>query len=177
MLATTRSIIMLVDVFITFFTAIPKDVRVTLSDSHDDPMIRKRERAGLKKRSTLIPGIKSKKKTTRANAEKIEHPTFTFKFSKIAIKYLSTSFFIDIIACLPILVYEAKDLFDSSNRTVLRYLEDDKYWYINWLSLLRITMLYKIFASLMLVFRMLRHKYFMKRILIENAKNIFIRCF
>ena len=44
MMATARTMIMFADVVITFFTAIPKEVRVSLSDSHDDPRIRKRER-------------------------------------------------------------------------------------------------------------------------------------
>ena len=59
---TSRALIMLLDIILTFFTAIPKEVRLTLSDSHDDPMIRKRERQGLGQVTTsIIPGLKVKK--------------------------------------------------------------------------------------------------------------------
>ena len=41
---TIRAMIMLLDIISTFMTAIPKEVKLKLNDSHDDPMIRKRER-------------------------------------------------------------------------------------------------------------------------------------
>ena len=46
LIATTRIFITLLDVLFTFFIAIPKEMRLTLNDSHDDPLIRKRERQG-----------------------------------------------------------------------------------------------------------------------------------
>ena len=46
LLTSFRSIVMLLDVILTFTIALPKETKLTLNDSHDDPKIRKRERQG-----------------------------------------------------------------------------------------------------------------------------------
>ena len=52
-----RAVISLLDVIFTFFKAVPKEIRITLNDSHDDPSIRKRERQG-NNIQTAIPGLR-----------------------------------------------------------------------------------------------------------------------
>ena len=76
------------------------------------------------------------------------HPVHDFNFAIIAKSYLKTSFIINIIACLPLLVYESLDLFYSSTATTDSYIEDKVYWYISLLSLLRIFMFYKVNTSI-----------------------------
>ena len=56
-----RALITLLDVVFTFFTAVPKEIRITLNDSHDDPSIRKRERQG-NNIQTAIPGLRQTQK-------------------------------------------------------------------------------------------------------------------
>ena len=52
--------IMFADVIFTFFTALPKETKLTLNDSHDDPEIRKRERQG-NNIQVALPGPRSQK--------------------------------------------------------------------------------------------------------------------
>ena len=127
--------------------------------------------------TSIIPGLKIKKINNKKKQLKQEHPTFDFRFSRIAIKYFKSSFLFDIVACLPLLVFEAKDLFDSSLLTSLEYCEGGTYLYINLLSLLRVAMLYKVFASIIMIFNKLNEVYITRRLLLENIKNITIRCF
>ena len=59
---TIRAMIMFLDIISIFVTAIPKSIKFKLNDSHDDPIIRKRERQGLGRQTTpIIPGLKLKK--------------------------------------------------------------------------------------------------------------------
>ena len=114
------------------------------------------------------------KEKTRKYSEKYTHPIYEFRFKKIAAKYIKRTFLIDVIACLPLIIYEALDAFNFSDKTTLRYIDSEYYWYIFCLSLLRISMIPKILESLMSIFDKLQDRYFTKRILIENLKNISI---
>ena len=164
--------IMFLDVIFTFFTALPKETKLMLSnDSHDDPEIRKRERQG-NNIQIALPGPKSQKVKRGKNSRKKDHPVCDFRFSLVAKRYLKTSFLIDILACLPILVFESIDLFKYDENTRIKYAASSTYMYLTLLSLLRLFMLSKVMNSVLLVINFLKERETRKLIFIENCKSI-----
>ena len=60
-----------------------------------------------------MKGSLSKRKRMERNEDqdKLDHPILEFRFSKIAKKYLKSDFTIEVLACIPLLIYESTHLF------------------------------------------------------------------
>ena len=68
--------------------------------------------------------MKEKKKT------KLDHDVYEKRITKIAARYLQTSFFLDFFACVPVLIYEAMYKFSLEQETVILMI--DSGWYKFW---------------------------------------------
>ena len=119
---------------------------------------------------------KSKKIRLNEKSKKLEDPVYEFRFTKIAIKYLKTDLIINLIACVPLLIYEMQDPFEYSIESTFHCINDPVYWYINLFSLLRFYMIWKMFSTVLLLASKAEEHFFTKRVLIYNVKNIALRC-
>ena len=143
------------------------------NDNFMDQKLRKKERQGRNKTERITDyGKKTLGKEDPEIERRKYHPTLDFRFTKIAARFLKGYFLISIVACLPLLTFEARYGFSFKPEVTFELLSSDVYWWVSILSLLRAFMLFSTFQSLIKVCNMLSETYFHHRITIENAKNI-----
>jgi hypothetical protein len=136
-----------------------------------------RQQEKIRERSKLLKTFKEDQKKRKRKSEIKEknspcyHPIFERRFTVIARAYIGSFFVFDILACLPIFVYEAMNGFTTDLSVKEEAIDHSLYQILAAFKIFKLFMVLRIFSTLELIENVLKDIFIFEKIFIENMMN------